>query len=211
MLALLLAVALASPVPTNNPICVQYYHDACSEALAAWLPTYALLPDSKKSPRHTSEEDDFVYEGKSLRTNSPIEFQGPRDGTFFVFGNAGPPRGRVVFDSAHHIAFYSMGCCSWREYALGYATSPPPKPLANRNLSNVRTARGIRLDASVADVERIYGANSPLVATKTPHVFVLSYKTGLKMPADIKSPCEQDEDFYFRDNQLVLIQLGNGC
>ena len=211
MLGLLLAAALANPLPTNYPDCAKYFHDACSEALAAWLPTYALRPDSRDRASRTSEQDDFVYEGKSLRSDYPIELQGPRDGTFLVYGSAGPPRGRVVYDSVHHVAFYSVGCCAWREYALGYVASPPPKVVANRDLTGVRTVRGIRLDMSPAQVEAIYGASTLRTVAKAPHVFALSYKTGLKMAATIHAPCEQNVDFFFRAERLILISLGDGC
>lgn len=210
MLALLLAAALATPIPTNYPDCAKYFHDACSEALAAWLPAYALRPDVKESPSRTSGQDDFVYEGKSLRSDYPIELQGPRDGTFLVFGNAGPSQGRVVYDPVHCMAFYSVGCCGGREYALGYVAVPPPKAVANRDLTAMRTVRGIRLGMSPAEVEAIYGA-STLRATKAPHVFALSYKTRLKMSSTIYPPCEQDADFFFRARHLVLISLGDGC
>jgi hypothetical protein len=210
MLALLLAATLATPLPTNPPGCVQYFHEACSEALGEWLPGFAFGSVFGDSARHIKQIDDFLYAGKKAPSSDLLGLRGPDDGTFFVYGDAGPPKGDVVYDYAHAIAFYDQGCCSWHESAIGYA-SAPPKRVVDRDLSALKTVRGIHLGMSPAAVEAIYGANRLRALPKAPGVSVLAYTATLKMPASYRVSCEQDDDFYFRDNRLVLIQLDDAC
>jgi hypothetical protein len=203
-------VTLATPLPTNPPECAQYFHQACSEALGEWLPGFAFSSVFRGDAKHITHTDGFVYAGKNAPSPDLLALRGPDDGTFFVYGDAGPPKGDVVYDYAHHIAFYDQGCCSWFESVAGYA-SPPPKRIVDRDLSTLRTERGIRLGMSPADVEAVYGANTLRALPKTPGISVLAYTAVLKMPSTIRAACEQDDNFYFRDSRLVLIQVGNAC
>jgi hypothetical protein len=211
MLALLLTVALATPLPTNPPDCVKYFHDACSQALGEWLPDFAYSNDFWDEAKRIAQRDGFSYEKEQPPSPNLLGYMGPADGTFFSYGEAGPPRGHVVYDYQHHIAFYDQGCCSWHDAVAGYA-SPPPKPVVNRDLTALKTVRGIRLGMSPGEVEAIYGASPLRVVPKSPRVFVLAYTTWPprnKLPLMYK--CGQFQNFYFRHNRLVMIQFGNGC
>jgi hypothetical protein len=177
--------------------------------LGEWLPAFTFPHDFSNEALRIRQRDGFSYEGE-VPSGDLLGLQGPADGTFLAYGDVGSPKGHVVYDYRHRIVFYEVGCCSWRD-AVAACAGPPPKRVVDRDLSALRTVRGIRLGMLPADVEAIYGANILRADPKTPHVFVLAYTTWLKMPATIHAPCGQDEDFYFRDNRLVLIQLGNGC
>ncbi|HTZ55105.1 MAG TPA: hypothetical protein VMB20_08560 [Candidatus Acidoferrum sp.] len=212
MLALLLAVTLATPLPTNPPVCVKYYHDACSEALGEWLPGFGFSSDFWDVARRISQRDTFVYKGEHTAPAEVFGTTGPGDGTFFVYGDAGPPRGHVVYDYEHHITFYEQGCCSWQDVVLAYA-SPPPKPVVQRNLMGLHTERGIYLDMSMRQVTRIYGVSKLQPIAHQDNMYVLAYTTWppRKDVRVVRMPCGQFENFYFRNDRLVLIQLGNGC
>jgi hypothetical protein len=178
-----------------------------------WLPGIAFDSAFRNLATRIAERDAFVYEGTPQRRDAPpFDFQGPYDGTFFLYGDAGPPKGRVVYDYAHHIAFYEQGCCSWQEIAAGYA-SPPPKTVANRDLTNLVTVRGIRLGMSTEAVERVYGRAKLVPVPKRIRTYVLPYTTWppKQQVTVVRMPCGQFQNFYFRDNRLILIQIGNGC
>lgn len=209
--SLLFAVA-PSPVPTEDPSCSLYFHSACSEAIGAWLPDYSIFgSDFEPRATHVAQRDGFIYEHEKA-PRGPLGFVGPDDGTFFVYGNAGPPKGHVVYDYAHHIAFFQQGCCAWDDVVEAYVPAPP-KRVVDRNLTGLKTVRGAHLGMTEPDVRRIYGNAQLQTVPKHPGLTVLSYKTwtplkGRRYPGDT---CGQSQDFYFRDGRLAIIQIGNAC
>jgi len=209
--ALLLSALLTAP-PTENPECVKYFHSACSEALGKWLPLFVRSNDFWDAATHVSRRDGFVYLGYRPRSDDFLGFQGPRDGTFFVYGNAGPPKGNVVYDYAHHIAFYKQGCCSWTDVVAAYSP-PPPKRVVNRDLTALHTVRGIHLGMSPQQVQRVYGQARFTRVPGYPNVYVLAYTTWppSKTVTIVHMPCGQFENFFFKHGRLIMIQLGNGC
>lgn len=198
MLALLLAVALASPAPTNDPNCVPYFHDACSEAVGQWLPEFAT-PDA------------FWDDATRITQRDSLE-QNKVDGTLAVF-TIELQKARVVYDRTHRIVFYETGCCSWNEIVLAYESTPPPKPVVDRDLTMLKTARGVRLGMTTSDVVRIYGDTKPQFVKGHGRVSVLAYTTWppRNQLSKTHSECGQFQNFYFRNGRLILIQLGNGC
>lgn len=214
-------VASPNQVPTSNPHCIRFYDGACSEALGAWLPSsgYGYVADQWRHGRATriQQRDGFMYENEKPASPMYLGFQGPDDGTFFVYGMAGPPRGHVVYDPVHHIAFYKQGCCSWDEVVAASHVAPPPKTVVARDLSTLRTVRGIYLGMHPSAVTRTYGASSLLTVSGHADVRMLAYTTwkpakdvtgvGIGFPGT----CGQFENFYFRGDRLILIQFGNGC
>lgn len=208
------AAALVTYRPPKD--CARYLPaSTCANwVLAPWLPSYTFASDlwAAGRARRIGRRDGFVYERERELPGVPLGFIGPDDGTPFTYGTAGPPRGEVVYDYAHRIAFYRRGCCSWNEVVAAYAP-PPPKRVIDRNLAALHTTRGIHLGMSPAQVRKIYGVAPMLAVPGTPAVRVLAYTTrpprkSLKM---VSSPCGQDENFYFRRARLVQIQIGNGC
>jgi hypothetical protein len=198
MFGLLLVVALASPLPTNNPICEQYFKSACSEAVGQWLPQFATPDTYWDGATHITQRDNIE--------------QNKVNGTLVVF-TISLQKAHVVYDTSHRIALYETGCCSWNEIVLAYQSTLPPKPLANRDLSAVKTARGIRLGMTSADVVRIYGATKPQFVKGEGRVSVLAYTTWppRNKLSNTHSECGQFQNFYFRSGRLIMIQLGNGC
>jgi hypothetical protein len=165
-------------------------------SLSAWLPAFANSSAFWDDAVHISQRDEFSYIGAN--------------GTSFVVG---PARGRVVYDYTHHIALYHVGCCAWGDVVLGYASLPPER-VVNRDLTALHTVRGIRLGMSPGGVTLRYGANTLRRVPRAKDVYVLAYTTWppkSQMIGITRSPCGQFQNFYFRNDRLVLIQLGNGC
>lgn len=212
-LAVTIAAALKplpKTLPTESPSCREFFHDACSEALGRWLPVlsdpFASFDESTVVKR-IAFSDAFIYEN---RMPQPTRFWGlqnwgPPDGTFFVYGNAGPPKGRVVYDYAHEIAFYDQGCCAWHEVVLTKGFPAPPKRVVDRDLTRVRTVRGIALGQPVSTLLRIYGTTKPTRISKQFDLELYRYYH------TFDKNCGQGENFVYKNGRLVYIQLANSC
>lgn len=196
MLELILAVALASPAPTNPPICAQYFPSACNQAVGEWLPQFATPDTFWDRATRVTQRDGFSLS--------------PGSGTLVVFTIA-LQKAHVIYDPAHGRVFYETGCCSWDELVLSYA-SAPPQPLEDRNLWPLKTTRGVALGMSRWEVMRIYGATDPQLVAQS-DVTVLAYTTWppRNKLSKTHSECGQFENFYLHNDKLVQIQLGNGC
>jgi hypothetical protein len=183
MLGLLLVIALVSPAPTNN--CAQYFHDWCIGAVDDWLPSFADSSDFWDSAAHVALSDSFP--------NALL-------------------RAHILYDPQHRVVLYVTGCCGWSQLVVAYA-SPPPATVMNGNFASLRTSRGIQLGMSRADVIRIYGDTKPQSVPHHPDVRVLAYTTLPPRNSFSKAHrvCGQFDNFYFRDDRLILIQLGSGC
>jgi hypothetical protein len=203
----------ASPTPTQ-------FGPAWDQALGAWLPSFGEAASVWRDGHATriEQRDGFAYKTKS---HGPwvdaLGFQGPYDGTHFIYGEAGPPRVWVVYDYSQHVAFYAQGCCSWQEVVAALDLTLPPNPVIARNLSTLHTKRGIHLGMRAAEVTRIYGASPLLAVHDHKDVKMLAYTTWKPFKevrgvgAGFPGTCGQFQNFYFRNDQLILIQLGNGC
>lgn len=202
-----------------DPTCERYFGKACLSVDPSWLPGFDNAPDYWRlgEAKRIYRRDRFLYETRNISGPRRFGTRGPNDGTFFVYGDAGPTKGYVVYDPVHRIAFYEQGCCSWEDTIAAADTPAPPKPVVIRNLQHLSTVRGIRLGQTVREVERIYGAAKLLPLRGRPQIRVLAYTTwppyihAGHYPAGWRDPCGQFENFYFRQGRLVLIQLGNGC
>ncbi|MBV8280693.1 MAG: hypothetical protein JO347_01355 [Candidatus Eremiobacteraeota bacterium] len=204
------------PFPSAYPPCPKP-STACKATLGTWLPTFgdAAEPWRHAETTRVHETDAFVYEGKRLPYY--LGEDGPSDGTIVRYGHAGPLGVHVVYDAARHAVFYEQHCCSAGDVVAASSVAPPPVPIVNRDLSELHTARGIRLGMSSTDVTRIYGPSGLLPVPMRQDVKMLAYTTwkpykevtsvGLGSPGT----CGQFQNFYFWNDRLVLIQLGNGC
>lgn len=197
MVGLLLAAVLASPLPTNPPICAQYFPTTCSQALGEWLPQFATPDTFWDGATHITQRDNF-----SRATNN---------GSIVVF-TVELQKAHVVYDKAHRIALYDTGCCSWSETVEAYA-SPPPKAVLDADLSALKTTRGVRLGMSRDAVTHIFGAAKAQAVPHHAGVSVLAYTTWPTRDKLSKthSECGQFENLYFQNDRLISIQLGNGC
>jgi hypothetical protein len=213
------SIALLGASPTPNPAVMEegrhMFGSAWSPAIGAWLPSFG---DGDEPWRHGAattihQRDGFVYEGTIL-IGGYWGSLGPADGTRFVYGEAGPPKGHVVYDPIHHIAFFEQGCCSFDEVVAATDVAPPPKQVVTRDLSDLHTARGIRFGATSAEVMRIYGTSRPLSVSNHPELKMLAYTTWVSfksLEGHSHSACGQMENFIFRRDQVVFIQFENGC
>jgi hypothetical protein len=215
-LGLMSAAALSAPTPQPpdraiEAQCRQFFPHGCSEAMGRWLPNLGSSNTWWDRATRVDQRDRFTDKEQIARW--PLGDDGPRDGTFFVFGTAGPPKGKAVYDSLHRIAFYEVGCCSWRDVVAAAGVPPPPMHVASRDLRRLSTLRGVRLGESVADVVKIYGNADPLPVPGHPDVRLLAYTTWPTRRAMLHTTaqCGQEQQFFFRDGRLVLIRLGSGC
>lgn len=194
-------------MPPDN--CSRYYGKMCANwRLATWLPSMGeplQLPRGVE-PAIVSFSDEFVYHDVAPKKPAwtPPE-GGPKTGTEFVYGNAGPPKGIALYDTADHIAFYVQGCCAWHGTVLAAMVPPPPLPVQHAPLRDVKTVHGLALGETRTQVERLYGRGTPFAVPNMPGVTVLAYKHV------IKSPCEQDQSIGFLHDRVVYIELTNGC
>ncbi len=135
-----------------------------------------------------------------------------KNGTPFAYGSAGPTKGRVVYDRTRRIVLFEKGCCALRGVALSTNVAPPPTPVSNANLAIVRTARGVTLRMTQAQVEAIYGPAHPYGTKSLPGVTTLSYTTMTKKQTEPGGDaCGQFQSFSFRDNRLISIELLAAC
>ncbi len=109
--------------------CANYFKTACANwRIGAWLPSLAdggFEPSQEHHATKVGFDDGFVYEGRIPRGKGWAQMQGaPADGTFFVYGMAGPPRGAVVYDRAAATVYYSQGCCAWHGTVLAASAGP---------------------------------------------------------------------------------------
>jgi len=189
-----------SPSAVRPPSdCKKYYHNVCNNwKIGEWLPTpiEGFEPWRQDLTTSVAFTDAFLYRGKH---NSPD------DGTHFVYGNAGPPKGTVVYDYARGIVFFSQGCCAWHSTVLAADIGTPPVPVVNRSLHDVRTVRGIAIGDTIARVESIYGKARLEHAQRAAQLQMLFYYHGFA------HGCGQSQDFGFLHGRLVYIELLNGC
>lgn len=187
--------------------CKRFFGAACSRWLiGAWLPTYG----DSNNPWQEGRVH-YIHQSDAFRMHA-------NRGTFFVYGKAGPPRGHAVYDSAHRIAFYEQGCCSWHDVVAAADVGPPPTSVISRDLTRLRTIRGVHLGMSPAGVMSIYGRGKMRDVIAHLGITILAYTTWPPAAGVVRRPvavisgsCGQFENFYFRAKRLVLIQLGNAC
>lgn len=205
--------ASSLPSPSSAQIeaqCRPYFHDACSEAIGNWLPTSGLRESYRDEATHVASEDRFI-DGKLRPKAYGADAGGPTNGTFFVYGDAGPLQGHVWYDRIHRIAFYQQGCCSWSDAVAASNVPPPSKSIASRDLRGLVTMRGARLGQPVSDVMRLYGPSS-LSRVEGRDARVLAYSTFRSQTSNAPgATCGQLQRFFFRAGRLVLIQLSNAC
>ncbi len=207
----LLASAMTGAAPSPPPDsvveaqCRQYFkHVVCSEALGRWLPHLPVgAYVSQKTP--TSVFDAF-HDPRGM-TARPFGASAPL-ATSFVHGYAGPPKGAVVYDRRHRIAFHGQRCCTYFETLLASDVPPPPVAVANHTLTQVRTVSGIRLGDPPARVVRIYGNATPARVSTHTEMRLLMYENA---HPNVRGVCVQQQTFAFNHGRLVLISLYNGC
>jgi len=186
--------------------CRHYFkHAICSEALGRWLPN---VPGGEDRTRRTTATAIFDGFRRTPGTTQQSFWAYAPAATPFVHGPAGPPRGTVVYDRRHRIAFYGEGCCSYFVTVLAADVSPPPLAVSVRTLTRVRTDAGIRLGDSPARVMRVYGNAVLQTVPLHPQTRLLMYENAHPPQP---GPCAQQQTFAFKNGRLVFIRLFNGC
>jgi len=135
-------------------------------------------------------------------------------GTWFTYGNAGPPKGNAFYDYRHRFTYFQEGCCSWGREVLASGVSLPPKHLAARDLSHIRTKIGAHLGDSIGRIRKLYGAAPLLKATALPESGLLTYYVRYPWPPTTSTPspsCGQTQNFAFEKRRLTYIELFRGC
>lgn len=210
VLALLLTCASANAAGTSVAECGYDYGDACSPAMGAWLPR---VPQSAMSegtrPSTTSVHDEII---DPAGVGGPA-FLGQRSvfsGTDFVYGKAGPPKGSAVYDPVHRIAYYAEGCCAWHHVVLASNVDAPPKHVATRILTGLRTRRGIALGDSPERVRATYGPAPLRPAPRRIEEATLAYIRVIRFPKPY-SPCEEANTFLFQHGRLIAMDFTDAC
>jgi len=128
------------------------------------------------------------------------------DGAGYEFrvGPSGPTDYQVVYDPADGMVWFLSGCCSdFHQYLLSDVSAPPTCITDTMPLTQVRTRHGIRLGATLADVERAYGKAQPnTVGTYTG----LDYENRSQGVPGMYCGAS----FAFSKNRLAAIEL-DGC
>jgi hypothetical protein len=141
-----------------------------STPVEQWLNDQTLLRALEATVRHPkaaamAATDCFVDpSGRAKPTTGRDAGCSLIDGAGYEFqlGPAGPTRYQVLYDPSDRLVWFFRGCCSdFHQYLLSDVTAPPTCITDTMPLAQVRTKRGIRLGASIADVERAYGKAQP--------------------------------------------------
>jgi hypothetical protein len=146
-------MSAAYAVPGFAALCLKFYTlAACDQSLVRWLPE---TPWSEGSAAPTLEQDAIVDPAGTGELRF-LEMRGVFGGSLFVReSGGGPPKGHVVYDPDHRIAYYDEGCCSFHRVVLAITAEPPPRKIATRSLAGLRTTSGIRLGDGPAHVRSI--------------------------------------------------------
>jgi hypothetical protein len=202
------APAAAAPSATPNPeiACRVNFGDACSEAMGRWL---ARVP-SPAFGEHVdrSHVEDRIIDPAGTGMDVFLGATTVYGGTRFVYGTAGPPKGFAVYDPVHRIAYYDEGCCSWHDVVVASDVGPPPKKIATRSLTGLRTASGLRLGDSILAVERVYGSSRLRRVRGQPSRRTLSYVHSFRFGVNV---CQDRMTFLFDRGRLAAMDFGKAC
>jgi hypothetical protein len=220
-LAMVLLAATPLPTPTLDQYsvfsdCDKYFpHYACQIGpdIGRWLPRFGYAWDlarEEHAPRITLH-DYFIY-GPRPKKVYPLATGWASGGSFFTYGNAGPPRGHVIYDRRHKIAFYNEGCCSWHTTVAAIGIAPPPKRVVDRDLSALHTKYGVRLGDSPARIKSIYGRGTLWSIPGHPGFQRLLYSAPLPPPPPpMHNACGLTYQFIFKHGRLIYIEMLGGC
>jgi hypothetical protein len=192
-----------------------------NDALGRWLPNVVpkFVPWGLEKASYGGKYDSFRCGGGSPIATNTREFDfaigtchALQNGTALNYGSGEPQRGRVLYDPAHRIALYYVGCCAGRTYVLAADVAPPPSSVRSADLSGVGTARGASLGMTIGDVMRAYGKAVPYMAGSAGSVVpVISYTTFSSNPVQSSEPCGQYQTFAFKSKKVNVIQIYAGC
>jgi len=212
MLVAFVACGVTVAEAANDSVaeCGYDYGDACSPAIGKWLPRVpqsAITEDTHPAP--TNVHDEIVDPAGAGERG----FLGQRDvakGTEFVYGMAGPPKGSVVYDPVHRIAYYAEGCCAWHHVVVASQVDAPPKHVVTRDLSGLKTRLGIGLGDRPLRIRGIYGPAQLRTVSGRSGEETLAYIRIIHFPKPY-SPCEEANTFLFAHGRLVALDFTAAC
>lgn len=184
-----------------------FFGSACSEPMGRWLPQIPNARELRVAPTTVADE---IVDPAGRGELEFMEQRGVYQGTLFVYGKAGPPKGHAVYDPLHRIAYYDEGCCSWHHVVIASNVLPPPKKIATRSLTRLKTKRGVELGVEATLIRSIYGPATQRVVAKAPDQSTLSYTRAINHPAPY-SPCEARTTFLFARNRLIGMDFTYSC
>lgn len=194
---------------------------APTEALGRWLPKIGanFVAWGQPKVRYGGRFDSFRCGGSPAKNGAVRDFDYPegtcpmlQHGTTLFFGSGEPQRGTVLYDPAHRIALYSVGCCAARTYLLAANVPPPPVAVQSADLRLVRTARGAALGMTRNALQAIYGKAAAYAAGKgNAAVTVLSYTTFRSNPVRSNEGCGQYQSFAMKKDRVSAIEIYVGC
>jgi hypothetical protein len=130
---------------------------------------------------------------------------GPGDGATYGFA-VGKDTWRVVYDPVHRLVFYGESCCAFGRDVLVRVRTAAPRSVPRRDLSAMRTARGILLGMTVAQVEVREGSAPRTLGPTVDGRAALAYWSSL----DGKT-CVEERTFVFRRDRLEAVHVVRGC
>jgi hypothetical protein len=130
---------------------------------------------------------------------------GPLDGAIYGF-QVGSDKWRVVYDPVNHLAYYGESCCAYARDVLMRVTSAAPHRVPRRDLSEMGTARGIRLGMTTAQVKAREGPAPRKTRAARSGRTALAYWSSL----DGKT-CVEERTFVFAHDRLQAIHVVEGC
>jgi hypothetical protein len=213
------SIAIVRADSTVQRECLEdFTADACDQRRVAWLPNFGESAQWWRQGLATrvKSRDGFAccFEPTDTR---PLGYEGPDDGTLFVVeADGGPPRGHVVYDPVHRIVLYDTGCCAYHDVIAAQGIGPPPVSVVERDLSRLKSVRGVALGMPRSKVLQIYGPAQGRPVPRHPELTALAYTTWPPYGTFHRvglggTPCGQFEDFIFKKDALVYMQFGNGC
>jgi hypothetical protein len=130
---------------------------------------------------------------------------GPGDGATYGF-MVGKDTWTVVYDAVHRLAYYGEGCCAFGYGVLMRTTTAAPPSVPRRDLSRMRTVRGIRLGMNARQVQAREGPAPRALGPSRSGRTALVYTTTLG-PRN----CVEQRTFVFGRGRLEAIDVLRGC
>jgi hypothetical protein len=204
-------LSIADTMPGFDYLCLKYYTAAaCDQSLVQWLPEIPW-PGGEKLAAPTRVDDSIVDPAGTGELRF-LQMRGVYGGSFFVReAGGGPPKGHVVYDPEHHIAYYDEGCCSLHEVVIALTGKPPPRKIAMRSLSGLRTTTGIALGDGPSHVQSIYGPAKLRHVTSAGNVPRATLFYGRVITASNHASCKEVTTFLFERERLIGMSFEEAC
>ena len=200
-LALLFGAVFGPAFPVHAPLELWF---ESQPAVRAFNEERHELPRTR-----TTVTDCFArLDGPGGTCGRPFETLDMPGATRFKVGNAGPVRYQMLYDRRHHVVLVGRGCCSYYDTLLIANVPPPRSSVAQADLSQMRTLRGVRLGMTLRSITRIFGSPAKQHVLKRGGFTIVGYE---KAPKTV-TPCVESPTFAFDVRQrLAGVYIYRGC